>query len=91
MITDEQLEAMRNRGNDEGNNANVVNEENDEDTIGDILANYDKLPQLKNLGNKKLTEIHTKLFDVYVNYLELNGYTDKLDTIFDVEYEKEVV
>lgn len=35
--TDEQLEEMRNRGNDEGNNANVVNEENYEDTIDDIL------------------------------------------------------
>ena len=61
------------------------------DTIGDILANYDRLPQIKNLGNKKLTEVHTKLFDTYVNYLELNGYTDELDAIFDVEYGQAVV
>ena len=72
--TDEQIEEMRNRGNGEGNNADVVNEENYEDKISDILdpADTAKLSYAMTAINPDdipvtLTELANQIKD-YVDY-----------------------
>lgn len=49
-------------------------------TIEDLIEHHDQLPHMRNCGTTTITNVDTKLFDCYVQYME-KYHPDMIDNV----------